>query len=111
MIYEQFLSLVMRCLYQNTPDKEFIIGPHEDDDIVVACGFNGGGFQMGPMVARLAIGQLVANKVTVPELISLLQVGNEEINTDYKIDNVDMVKLLKDMEIKFSPERSTLKDF
>ena len=101
----------MRCLYQNTPDKEFIIGRHEDDDIVLACGFNGGGFQMGPMVARLAIGQLLANKITVPELVSLLQVENEEKNTDYQIDNIDMVKLLKDMEIKFSPMRSTLSQY
>ena len=50
----------MRCLYQNTPDKEFMVGYHQDDpthDVVLTCGFNGGGFQMGPMVARLVLVQ------------------------------------------------------
>ena len=29
------VSLVMRCLYQNTPDKEFIIGFHPQDKAVI----------------------------------------------------------------------------
>ena len=104
----------MRCLYQNTPDKEFIIGNHEDDenqDIVLACGFNGGGFQMGPMVARLAIGQLLSNRINAAELVSLLQIENEEENIDYNMNKIDIVKLLEDMEIKFDPKRSSLKNY
>ena len=104
----------MRCLYQNPPDKEFIIGNHEDDenqDIVLACGFNGGGFQMGPMVARLAIGQLLSNRINAAELVSLLQIENEEENIDYNMNKIDIVKLLEDMEIKFDPKRSSLKNY
>ena len=29
------VALVMRCLYQNTPDKEFIIGFHPQDKAVI----------------------------------------------------------------------------
>ena len=66
---------------------------------------------MGPMVARLAIGQLLSNRITAAELVSLLQIENEEENIDYNMNEVDIVKLLKDMEIKFDPKRSSLKNY
>ena len=66
---------------------------------------------MGPMVARLAIGQLLSNRITADELVSLLQIENEEENIDYNMSEIDLVKLLKDMEIKFESKRSSLKNY
>ena len=42
----------MRCLYQNTPDRKMILGPHtEDRNVFVMCGFCGSGFQFAPAIA------------------------------------------------------------
>ena len=108
----QDVSLVMRCLYQNTPDKEFIIGQHpEDGDVVLACGFNGGGFQMGPMVARLAIGQLLAQQISFSDLCQLLPPAKVDNNSDYTLDNLDCPQLLEKMKIKFDPSRPSLREY
>ena len=42
----------MRCLYQNTPDIHMILGlvPGQND-IALACGFSGSGFQFAPAIA------------------------------------------------------------
>ena len=101
-------------LYQNTPDKEFIVGYHKDDisqDIVVACGFNGGGFQMGPMIARLCLKLLIRKDLSEEEIIKLISVEAEETNRDYNIDNIDMTQLLRTMESQFSPSRPGLTQF
>jgi sarcosine oxidase len=47
------------CLYTNSPDSHFIVGPHpRDPRIVLACGFSGHGFKfasvMGEVLAELA---------------------------------------------------------
>merc|ERR1719242_2958499 len=51
--------LVGRCLYANTVDAQWIVGPHpEDSDVILACGFNGEGFKhsivVGEAVASIA---------------------------------------------------------
>lgn len=48
------VQLWMRCLYQITSDGQFIVGAHpQDEDVILACGFNGHGFQQSPAVAEL----------------------------------------------------------
>ena len=94
--------------------QEFIIGHHPeetDQDIVIACGFNGGGFQMGPMVARLVIGHCLANQVSVSQLSELLPHCKVEENKDYDVDSIDLVDLLELMAKKFDPKRKNLKEF
>ena len=106
------VSLVMRCLYQNTPDKEFIIGQHpQDSEVVLACGFNGGGFQMAPMVARLAIGQLLTNQISFSDLCQLLPPTKVSNNSDFSLDKLDCPQLLEEMKTKFDPSRPSLNDY
>ena len=107
-------SNIYYSLYQNTPDKEFIVGYHRDDtsqDIVLACGFNGGGFQMGPMIARLCLKLLIRKNLSEEEIIKLISVEAEDTNTDYSLDNIDMAQLLNTMESQFSPSRPGLTQF
>jgi sarcosine oxidase len=48
------------CMYTNTPDQQFVIGPHPGhEQVVVACGFSGHGFKFAPVV-----GEIVADLVT-----------------------------------------------
>ena len=99
--------------------QEFIIGRHPGDerrDMVLACGFNGGGFQMGPMVARLVIRQLLGDQLgeQLGELLGeqLAPVPSCEVaNCDYTTDSVDMETLLREMERKFSPSRPALEEY
>ena len=76
--------------------------------MVLACGFNGGGFQMGPMVARLVIRQLLGDQLG--EQLALVP-SCEVANCDYTTDNVDMETLLREMERKFSPSRPALEEY
>lgn len=49
-------SIVERrvCMYTNTPDENFVIGPHpEEPRVIVACGFSGHGFKLAPAVGEL----------------------------------------------------------
>jgi sarcosine oxidase len=42
------------CMYTNTPDGHFGLGPHPDDArVVCAMGFSGHGFKLAPSVGRL----------------------------------------------------------
>merc|ERR1719483_1002229 len=125
MVQERFtdldpenVELVMRCLYQNTPDKEFIVGYPDDGkedvgdkgDIVVACGFNGGGFQMGPMVARLCIKLLLSEHFPTESIVKLLEIGDEAGNQDYATNgHINQLELLDCIEKKFDPSRQGLK--
>jgi len=43
------------CIYNNTPDDDFIIDRHpEFDNVVIATGFSGHGFKFGPLIGRIA---------------------------------------------------------
>jgi glycine/D-amino acid oxidase-like deaminating enzyme len=43
------------CLYTDTPDDEFVIGPHpEHPNVIVLAGCNGGGMRVAPGIGRLA---------------------------------------------------------
>ena len=105
---------IYHSLYQNTPDKEFIVGYHKDDitqDIVIACGFNGGGFQMGPMIARLCLKLLIRKDLSEEDIVKLISVEAEDTNTDFSIDDIDLAQLLNTMERQFSPSRPGLTQF
>ncbi|XP_038074581.1 peroxisomal sarcosine oxidase-like isoform X3 [Patiria miniata] len=47
-------SLVEKCLYTSTPDKDIILDMHPDHpNIVIGCGFSGHGFKLAPAVGRI----------------------------------------------------------
>jgi len=58
------LHLGCRCYYANTTDAEWIIGKHpEDDDVLLATGFNGEGFKHSPVVGEF-VADLIADDIT-----------------------------------------------
>ena len=72
-------NLYMRCLYTNTPDNNFIIGPHpEDNNFIIATGFCGEGFKHAPLVGKYI---------------------------NYLIFKKNYIKLFDDMDIMFNPKR------
>ena len=43
------------CIYNNTPDDDFIIDWHPQlEDVLVVTGFSGHGFKFGPAIGRIA---------------------------------------------------------
>lgn len=66
---------------------------------------------MGPMVARLAIGQCLANLVSASQLSGLLPPCKVVENQDYDVDSIDLSALLETMGRKFDPKRENLKEF
>lgn len=62
------------CLYTNTPDTDFLLGPHPiREDVVVAGGFSGHGFKFAPLVGRLAVD--MATGEPVPPETARFRVG------------------------------------
>jgi sarcosine oxidase len=54
------LLRAVTCMYTNTPDHHFAVGPHpEFPQVAVACGFSGHGFKFVPV-----IGEILADLVT-----------------------------------------------
>lgn len=52
------------CLYTDSPDEHFVIGPHpETDRVVLAAGFSGHGFKFVPVVGEICA-QLVLDGAT-----------------------------------------------
>ena len=102
----------MRCLYQNTADKEYIIGypfginDDKDKDIVIACGFNGGGFQMAPMISRFCLHLLLQDMY--PNLVEE-QLGIDKTTIDQY--QLDIPLLFKKMETQFNPSREALREY
>lgn len=51
------------CVYNNTPDDDFIIDWHpEIDGVLVTTGFSGHGFKFGPAVGRIATDLLLSGR-------------------------------------------------
>eukprot|EP00940_MAST-03C_sp_MAST-3C-sp2_P000907 g907.t1 len=84
---------LMRCLYQMSPDRQMILGKTEEsEDIFVACGFSGGGFQHAPV-----IGSFIAETV-----LEQAVEGERSVATTNRL----LPEALKTaMARKFSPKR------
>ena len=53
------------CLYNNTPDDDFIIDRHpEFENAVIATGFSGHGFKFGPLIGRIAAELLISGQTS-----------------------------------------------
>lgn len=47
-------DIMERCMYTNTPDKNFILDCHPKyDNIVIGAGFSGHGFKLSPVVGKI----------------------------------------------------------
>ncbi|HZD65751.1 MAG TPA: N-methyl-L-tryptophan oxidase [Acidimicrobiales bacterium] len=52
------------CMYTNTPDRHFVVGPHPGAPrVTVACGFSGHGFKFVPVIGEV-IADLVIEEAT-----------------------------------------------
>lgn len=53
------------CLYNNTPDDDFIIDRHPDfENVVIATGFSGHGFKFGSLIGRITAELLLDGKTS-----------------------------------------------
>ena len=51
------------CIYNNTPDDDFIVDWHPQlENVLVATGFSGHGFKFGPAIGRICADLLLAGK-------------------------------------------------
>jgi len=49
------------CMYTNSPDHHFLLGPHpKHDRVLMACGFSGHGFKFAPVIGK-ALAELAAD--------------------------------------------------
>jgi sarcosine oxidase len=49
------------CMYTNTPDGHFALGPHPDEPrVIAATGFSGHGFKLAPAVGEILADQVVS---------------------------------------------------
>ena len=52
------------CMYTNTPDRDFLIGPHpQNANVLVAAGFSGHGFKFSTLVGKI-LAELAADGAT-----------------------------------------------
>jgi sarcosine oxidase len=55
------------CLYTNTPDGHFVVGPHPDHpQVVVAAGFCGHGFKFAPVIGEILADLVVGGTTAHP---------------------------------------------
>lgn len=55
------------CMYTNSPDGHFIVGPHPDRPaLTVLTGFSGHGFKFAPAIGRLAADLVKGNDAVLP---------------------------------------------
>ena len=53
------------CIYNNSPDEDFIIDWHPDiEGVLLATGFSGHGFKFGPLIGRIVAELLLEGKST-----------------------------------------------
>jgi glycine/D-amino acid oxidase-like deaminating enzyme len=53
------------CIYNNTPDDDFIIDWHPElDGVLVVTGFSGHGFKFGPAIGRIAAELLMTGRTS-----------------------------------------------
>jgi len=55
------------CMYTNTPDDNFVIGPHpEIPRVILACGFSGHGFKLAPAIGELVRDLVMGSAAPIP---------------------------------------------
>jgi sarcosine oxidase len=53
------------CIYNNTPDDDFIVDWHPQlDGVLIVTGFSGHGFKFGPTIGRLAADLLISGRTS-----------------------------------------------
>ena len=53
------------CVYNNTPDEDFIIDWHtEVENVLLATGFSGHGFKFGPLIGRISAELLLSGQTS-----------------------------------------------
>jgi glycine/D-amino acid oxidase-like deaminating enzyme len=53
------------CIYNNTPDDDFILDWHPQlDGVLVVTGFSGHGFKFGPAIGRIAAELLMTDRAS-----------------------------------------------
>jgi sarcosine oxidase len=53
------------CIYNNTPDDDFIIDWHpEIENVLIVTGFSGHGFKFGPTIGRISADLLISNRTS-----------------------------------------------
>lgn len=53
------------CIYNNTPDDDFIVDWHPQlDGVLIVTGFSGHGFKFGPAIARIAADLLISGRAS-----------------------------------------------
>ena len=53
------------CVYNNTPDEDFIIDWHREvENVLIATGFSGHGFKFGPVVGRISAELLLTGRTS-----------------------------------------------
>ena len=59
------------CMYTNTPDDHFAVGPHPDHPgrVAIACGFSGHGFKLAPEVGAI-VADVVEERAPGPSLFA-----------------------------------------
>lgn len=68
------------CFYTETPDSDFVIGPHPDrPDVVVLAGFSGHGFKFAPLVGQVGVELAVDGGTTWP--VERFAPGREALKT------------------------------
>jgi glycine/D-amino acid oxidase-like deaminating enzyme len=54
------------CIYNNTPDDDFIIDWHPQlESVLVVTGFSGHGFKFGPTIGRIAADLLISRRTSI----------------------------------------------
>jgi sarcosine oxidase len=57
------------CMYTDTPDEHFALGPHPDHaQVTVAAGFSGHGFKFVPVIGRLVADHVTGRGEPIPTL-------------------------------------------
>lgn len=83
--------LTQSCMYSVTPDEDFVIdflGGEFGEDVVIAGGFSGHGFKMGPIVGKI-LGDLVVDGETKDVELIHFRIDRFQKNPKGNLKNFD----------------------
>lgn len=84
--------LSQSCLYSMTPDEDYVIdflGGEFGQDVVVACGFSGHGFKMGPIVGQILVDLLSNGGSKSPYDLDPFRINRFKENRKGNVKNYD----------------------